>query len=236
MSQTQLCSIHKCEQSSSVLCYCCNKNLCLDHLSNHRTLIDFQSYSLTDQIRILDEQLKKLNNNTLIHDACQKLEKWRDESMKKIEHFYEQKCEEVDRYFKQNIHQKQYEIEQLNKKQEHLYENDLKTFILDTKQRTDTIESKGIPINIRSLVINHHLITIGELKTEEFDLNTLSLPPSQTLDCSNKLGSALASNDQYLLMDENPFLTLYDSELNIIEQTSWKYGIIYDYVLVIDIR
>ncbi len=62
---SQPCAIETCKQTSRVLCYCCKKNLCLDHLSNHKTLIDYRSYSLTDyrsysltdQVNILHEQI-----------------------------------------------------------------------------------------------------------------------------------------------------------------------------------
>jgi hypothetical protein len=233
---SQPCAIETCKQTSRVLCYCCKKNLCLDHLSNHKTLTDYRSYSLTDQVNILHEQIKELDVIKL-NDGRRKLDKWRDDSLKKIYRFYEQKYEELDRYYAQIVRRKQYEIDQLhrkltdhNKNQNTIHEdntNELQTIILDTKQRIDKIDEKGIQINSHSLLINNNLIIIGESKTQEFDLTTLS-PPYRTLDCSEKLGSALASNGRFLLIDENPILSLFDSDLTIIHQSSWKYGVIYD--------
>jgi len=233
---SQPCAIEICKQTSSVLCHCCKKNLCLDHLSNHKTLIDYRSHSLTDQVNILHEQIKELDVIKL-NEGRRKLDKWRDDSLKKIHRFYEQKYEELDRYYGKIVRQKQYEIDQLHRKltnhnqyQNTIHDdntNKLQTILLDTKQKIDTIEEKGIPINIHPLLISNNLIIIGESKTQEFHLTTLP-PPYRTLDCPEKLGSALASNDRFLLIDENPILTLFDSDLTIIHQSSWKYGPIYD--------
>jgi hypothetical protein len=235
---SQPCAMPSCNQPSRVLCYCCDKNLCLDHLSNHTTLIDYQSQSLPEQVNLLNEQLKRLDKDKLVDDGRQKLDKWRDESLKKIHRFHEQKCDELERYFILNIRQKQYETDQLYKKLTDYnqksdlthddYSKELKIIIFDTKQKFDSIEQKGIPISIHSLSIGNNLIHIGESKTEEFDLTILSSPPYQTFSCSNKFGSALTSNDRYLLIDQNPILSLYDSDLRIVQESSWKNSLIYD--------
>jgi hypothetical protein len=85
---SQPCAIATCEQASRVLCYWCNKNLCLDHLTNHNSLINYPSNPLTDQIKILGKIFKKLDINKLIDDGRQKLNKWREDSLKQND-FYE---------------------------------------------------------------------------------------------------------------------------------------------------
>jgi len=232
---SERCNIDKCEQNSHVLCYCCKKNLCLDHLANHRTLLDFQSFSIADQTNILNEQLKKLDNQTLVENTRQKLDKWRDESLKKVQRFYEQKCEDLERYFNENIQKKQLEFTQLHRKltESNQISNDnetIKEFLFTNKQKIDSIEQHGIPITIQPLVIKNNLITIGDMKKidDEFDLTVLSTSTTQTIDCSSQFGSSLSTNDQYILIDQNPRLTLVDFQLNVVEQISWNYGIISD--------
>jgi hypothetical protein len=188
-------------------------------------------------MNILQEQVRRLDIDKLVNDDRRKLDKWRNDSLKTVHRFYQQKCQELHRYYVQTIRQQQYEIDQLhkkfiddNQKQNGVNENntnELQRTILDRKQKLDEIEQKGISINIHSLMINNNLITFGEKKIQEFDLTTLSTP-YQMIDCSAKLGSALASNDRYLLFDQNPILSLFDSDLTILHQSSWKYGIIND--------
>jgi hypothetical protein len=82
-------------------------------------------------------------------------------------------------------------------------------------------------INIRSLMIDNNLIVIGEMNKQEFDITNLSLP-YRTFNYSDKLGSALACNERFLLIDKNPVLSLFDADLITIHQSSWEYGPIYD--------
>ena len=232
---SQPCAMVSCKENSRVLCHCCDRNLCLDHLSSHTASMDFQSYSLPNQVDLLNEKMKRLDRMKLMEDARGKLDQWREENRKKIDRFYEQKSEEIERYYQRNIHQKQIEIEQLHKKFQVYpqYTNgnhtkELQTDLLETKKRIDVIEQKGIPINLYPLSIGNHFVTIGDPKTQEFELTMLSSPPYQTFQCSSKCGSSFACNDLYLLVDQNPMLSLYNSELTIIQQSSWKWSMIYD--------
>ena len=232
MSQT--CAMVSCQETSRVLCYCCDRNLCLEHFSSHNTSANFPSYPLAKQIELLNEQMKRLDRTKLIDDTRRKLEQWREEHRKKLDRFYEQKSEEIERFYQRNIQQKQIELEQLNKQPQQIdglqenFHKDLQRNILETKKRIDTIEQKGMPIHFYSLSIGNHLITIGDSKTQEFELTLLSAAPDQIFQCSSQLGSALACSDRYLLVDQNPILTLFNSDLTMIEQTSWKSSLIYD--------
>ncbi|CAF0792435.1 unnamed protein product [Rotaria sordida] len=235
---SQLCANATCKQISHVLCYCCNKNFCLDHLLTHNTLNNYKSNSLIDQINRLHKQLKRLNIDKIVDESRLKLDKWRDNSLKKVHHFYDTKCEELDRYYTGKVRQQQKEIEQLykklnelNQKQDTIDENninELQTNILHLKHKIDKIEQKIIPINIRALTIDNDLIIIGEMKIKGFDLTTLSLP-YQTFNISENFELGLASNNQYLLIDQNSDLILFDKDLTIIQQSTWDYGVIHDF-------
>ncbi|CAF3356257.1 unnamed protein product [Rotaria socialis] len=234
---SQSCAGVSCKEISRVLCYCCNKNLCLNHLSNHYSLNNDQPNSLTDQINILNDQLNRLDIEKLVNESRLKLDKWRDNSLKKVHRFYENKCEELDRYYAERIRQQKKEIDQLYKKLSEINEkqdkiqqdsiNELQSMIVDVKQKINDIEHKLIPINTRALSIDNSLISIGEIKIQGFDLKTL-LSPYQTCNFSENSGFALASNDEFLLIDLNHDLCLFDKNLTIIKQSIWNYGAIHD--------
>ncbi|CAF0766033.1 unnamed protein product [Adineta steineri] len=197
------CAIVTCTQIPYVFCYCCSKNLCLDHLSNHTALVNSQSKSSIDQI-------KRINIDKLIANDRLKLEKWRDDSLKKIHRYYEKKCDELDEFYAQkSLHQ-----------QQELTDTKFQTTILN-------IQQNGIPIHIRSLPIDNNLITFGELKTQEFDIINLS-SPIKTYNISKSSGIGMATNNQSLLIDQNPDVILFNQDSIVTEQFTWKYGSIRD--------
>lgn len=89
------------------------------------------------------------------------------------------------------------------------------------------IEEKCFRIKTRSLVIDNKLIQIQETNVPEFDLSTL-FHAYRTLDRSIGSSTALASNDQFLLIHQNPNLCLIDKEMKIVKQVLWTYDLIWD--------
>lgn len=221
------CDTTTCKQMSRVLCYCCKKNFCLDHLSTHNNLIKFQSYSLIEQINILNKQIEKLNMEKLICNARQKLDKSKNDYIKKINRFYDEKYEELEDYFNKNILSKQKQINYFYNNQNKFNIKHLQKLLIDTKEKFDLIEEKGIQIHIQSLILNNYLITIGEFIEKEFNLTNLSLP-YQILDYKDKLGSSLSCNNHLLLIDQNSYLNFYNTNLKLIHQLLWIYGNIND--------
>lgn len=231
------CAVVQCNKISQVLCYCCDKNLCLEHISNHDSLKDCSPNSLTDEINRVNDRLKKLDVDKLVDETRLKLDKWRDNSLKQVNRFYENKCEELDRYYNKRIRQQQKNIDQLYIKLSEINEqqnnastdiiNQLKTKILHVKDTISEIEQKIIPMQIRSLSIDNNLIIIGDINKKGFDLHTL-LPPYQKLDVFENSGFGLASNDECLLVDLNYDLSLFDKDLKVIKQSRWDYGTIHD--------
>ncbi|UJR34217.1 hypothetical protein I4U23_021623 [Adineta vaga] len=229
---SQRCMIALCRESSKVLCYCCNQNLCLEHLSNHKN-----SNSLIDQVKLLNEEMKRFDIEKFIEHDRRRLTKWRDECFKKISRYYERKCDELEEFYQRKFHEEQKQIDSIQRKLIYLnqYQNTIEdedfhqfpTIISNTKQKIHNIEQNGIPIHIRSLSIDENFITIGELKFQEFNLNDLSLP-YQTLNISKTSTYGITNNEQYLLIDQNSNITLIDRNLRMIEQFTWKHGIIRD--------
>jgi hypothetical protein len=87
------------------------------------------------------------------------------------------------------------------------------------------IEEKCFRIKIRSLVIDNKLIQIQETNMPEFDLYTL-FHVYRTLVRPTGGSTALTSNDQFLLVHQNPNLCLIDKEMKIVKQVLWTYDLI----------
>ncbi|CAF2032668.1 unnamed protein product [Rotaria magnacalcarata] len=61
----------------------------------------------------------------------------------------------------------------------------------------------------------------------ELDLSTLSLA-YKTVTHSDKDFLPLTANDQYLLLRQHPNLCFYDQEMNLVKETLWSHGNIWD--------
>ncbi|CAF3819900.1 unnamed protein product, partial [Adineta steineri] len=91
------CTVPTCKRISRALCYCCQQNLCLQHLNEHNAALVCQLNPLTDEINGLGDRLNVLNIQTMLSDCHHKLEQWRLDCHEKINQFFEQRCLELDR-------------------------------------------------------------------------------------------------------------------------------------------
>jgi hypothetical protein len=66
------CTISDCPRLSRVLCYCCTKNYCIEHLKDHNEIYLSQLYQLTNEINLLSEYYRD--------QYRQQLDQWRHES------------------------------------------------------------------------------------------------------------------------------------------------------------
>ncbi|CAF1151217.1 unnamed protein product [Rotaria sp. Silwood1] len=230
----QPCVIDECKYMSRVLCHCCNKNLCLEHLKQHDEWIDSEINPLADEINILNDQLIKLNIEELTNNDRDKLNQWRDECYKIINQFYEKKCQELNQRCIQQIDLLQIEIDQLRSKmtksmcEKDITIDDLETLklnIYDVKRKLMQIKVKPMEIDFYPLIINENLISIEESKLYELDLLKLS-KSYKKFECTDKSWPTMASNEQILLIDQYPNISLFDRDLKIVKQSSWSYGFI----------
>ena len=210
---SQPCVIETCKHKSHVLCHCCNKNFCLDHLKQHSHLSSSQLNAFISEINTLGDQLLLLDAEITDKDR-QKLDKWRDDCYMMINSYYEEKCQElqqryierVDKY-RREINETKSKVNKLMHEEEATHEDfiSLKAIINDIKQ----FKEKSIIVDIHPLTINKDLIQIEEWTSNEMNISTLP-SPFQTIDCSNEDWPAMASNNRFLLMDQYPNLYLFD--------------------------
>jgi len=190
---------------------------------------------LNRKIDELDEIVKNLSEK-LLNNGRDKLDKWRDESYKMINEFYEQKYEELHESCLKKIGKPKDELDQIRLQiaqhieEEKTNKNDIQLLtsnIQHIKQKIKEIEQKDIQINIQSFLINENLISIENSISDNFDLSLLS-SPCHTIHSSNENSWSIASNNKYLLIDQYPNLYLLDKNLTILNQYQWKYNHIYD--------
>lgn len=200
------------------------------------TLTSRDEYAeLNRKIVEIDEVIKKVLEKFL-NNGREKLDKWRDDSYKMINLFYEQKCLELHencseklQKSKENLDQLRLQIGQLNEEGQ-TNENDiqlLRSNIEHTKHKIENIEEKDIQINIQSLSINENLISMENFISDDFDLSFIS-SPCHTIRSSNENSWSIASNNKFILIDQYPNLYLLDKNLTIVNQYQWKYNNITD--------
>jgi hypothetical protein len=173
--------------------------------------------------------LKAVNVESKIANARQKLEEWRVESHQKIDHFFKQKCQELDRQITGKIYKQREQISRIQSKiAEFIREQQttrrnldfLTSTIDDLKREVDKIEQSSFNIRRESLAINDNMVAIEELGTHKFDLSNLQ-PVYKTIKNPNS-SVPVASNDHVLLMHYEPNLCLVDRTLTIVKQGLWN--------------
>ncbi|CAF3913297.1 unnamed protein product [Rotaria sordida] len=233
---SQSCSIEKCTRTSRGLCDCCQQNLCLQHLNEHNALLISQLDPLTDEINVLGYCLETLNIQKTIDNSREKLEQWRQECYKKIDCFFEQKCQELDQLVNEIVDQQRTVLNRTHLKITeliHIQETTrqhidlLTSSIRQLERNINNIEQKGLTITTRPLLIDDTLVSIERTTDHELDISTLS-SVYKTIDRSDGSFRLLTANDRYLLIHQYPNLRLFDREMNIVKQTKWSYGEIQD--------
>ncbi|CAF0949058.1 unnamed protein product [Rotaria sp. Silwood1] len=234
MSQT--CSMEKCTRVSRWLCDCCEKHMCLQHLNDHNIALISQLNPLTDEINALGDRLEALGIHEAVAYSRQKLEQWRQDCYKKIDSYFEQKCQELDQVVHEIVGQQR---EKMNHLQLNITEliNAQETTRQDIDSLTSTIrqletnmkiiEQTCLTINTRPLLIDDTIISIETTTEHELNLSTIS-PVFRTIHRPKGSFRPFTVNDRYLLMHQEPNLCLFDRTLNIAKQITWSYDAIQD--------
>jgi hypothetical protein len=232
----QTCAIETCKLKSRALCHCCSKNLCLDHLKEHKDLPNSQLNIFVDEINTVGDQVSALNIDTVIENHRQKLDKWRDDCYTVINHLYEEKCQELQQRCAERINKHRREIDQIRTKiNELIHEQEathediplLRATINDVTRDVTQLAEKGIIVDIHPLIIDKNIVYIEEWTSKELKISTLP-SPFRKVDCSDEDWPVTTSNSRFLLLDQHPNLCLFDRELTLVKQCPWNYARITD--------
>jgi hypothetical protein len=233
---SQQCAVTKCNRTSRGLCDCCQQNLCLQHLNEHNASLISQLNPLTDEINALGDRLKTLNIQKAVGGCHQKLEKWRMDCHRKIDHFFEQKSKELYRLFDEKVQKQQEGIVRIQSKVAEVIReqettrqdiDSLASTIRQLESNMNKIEQMCFTITTRPLLIDGTLISIRETTECELDLSTLT-PIYKNIDRPAESQVIITSNDRFLLMHRKPNLCFVDQGLNIVKEVSWPHDNIYD--------
>lgn len=233
---SQSCSIKKCGRMSRALCDCCKQNLCLQHLNEHTALLMSQLNPLAQEINTVGHHLKTLNIQKTIEDGRRKLDQWRKDAYKKIDYFYEQKCQELEQFISETLCEQQETCNRLYAKITHLLNaqdanrQDIESLTLavrQLKQNISNIENTSLTMNVRPLLLDDKFFYINRAGHHDFDLSNFSLA-GQTIHFTRGSSMSITCNDQYLLIHQKPNICLCDQQMNIIKQTLWPHGEIRD--------
>ncbi|CAF1251181.1 unnamed protein product [Adineta steineri] len=229
-----LCAVDTCKRKCRGICCCCGKYLCLDHFKEHDDRINSQVTPLGDQLNEIADEFSKIVVDDIIVHCRQVLDKWRDDSRKTIDLFYQEKCKELEERCIQRVNDQQKQIDNtkvkindLIREKEATYEDIplLTTIVNDIERDVNRFKEEGIIVDTNPLIINKKgLIYIEEWSLDEVDLPNISFPYEE-IGCSIYV---LASNNRFLLLVQNSNLCLFDRDLNHVKKYSWEHDIICD--------
>jgi hypothetical protein len=224
------CTITGCPRISRVLCYCCSKNFCIEHLKDHNEVYLSQLYQLTNEINNLSEYFRG--------QYRQQLDQWRHESHQAIDLYYEKKCQELDSKSIQNdkLNQDRQVIEWIKSKIAQLIReqnitqqqiDSLKAATNAVQRDLEQIPQENFQLNIPPLILDENFIQLEKTQVT-FSLHSTIKSIFLTKHLSTDNCLVMANNSKYLLIGQQSNLCLYDQDLNLFKQILWSYGCIWD--------
>jgi hypothetical protein len=233
---SQPCDSPKCDRTSRASCDCCQQNLCLQHLHEHNGILVSKLNPLTDEINALGDRLNRMNVQQTLDQCHQKLDKWRLECHKKIDYFFEQKCQELEQIItaktdgqREKIFHLQSKVARLIRHQEATRQDidTLTSTIRLIEKEINKIERTRFSVYTRPLLIDDTIIQVKDICTQEFNsaalssvYNTIASPPGSW--------RVLTSNDRLLLINQAAKLSFANAGLTVVKQVLWPYDTIED--------
>jgi hypothetical protein len=234
MSQT--CAITPCNRTSRALCHCCQQNVCIVHLNEHNDILNSRLNPLVDIMNTLGSRIQSIDIRKTFGNCRQKLEQWRLESHKKIDEFFEQKCQELDQIIVEKLNEQQEEMNKIKSRIDELLREqqvtrqdiyELSSIMDHLEREINNIDTKFVEIHTHPLTLENNSISIRGINEEEYDLSMLS-SAYKIINLPDGSYAAMASNDRHLLIHQAPNLCLIDQNLTIFKRIPWRQGIIYD--------
>ncbi|CAF1609618.1 unnamed protein product [Adineta ricciae] len=224
------CSITNCYRLSRVLCYCCSKNFCVEHIKDHNEEYLCELYQLTNDINQLSESVR--------NQYRQQLDQWRHQSHQMIDFHYEKKSRELDSLDVQDAKSNEYRqmiksiqakviesIREQNATQEQI--QSFKETISKIQGELSQRPHGDFRLNLPLLIVDNNFIQV-EKANVSFDLQSTVQSVLKTQAVSSDECIVMANNSRYLLVGNQGNLCLYDKNLIMVKQTPWIHGCIKD--------
>ncbi|UJR14217.1 hypothetical protein I4U23_001210 [Adineta vaga] len=169
------CAVAKCETSSCAKCHCCETDLCLDHLKEHKDQLNEKLIPIANQINIILDDLEHFDPSTtpsFIH-----LEQWHIAAHETIDLFYRNMQtklhEQVRNQPLEKLSTTRDKLNQLIQRRGATREiiASLNNDIQLIQQQIDRL--RNIPINLRPLVIDDSIIISSNLsnRVQQYNKN-----------------------------------------------------------------
>ncbi|CAF4365197.1 unnamed protein product, partial [Rotaria sordida] len=145
--------------------------------------LNSQLNPLADSINALNHQFNTLCIHETTCDYHKKLEQWRLDCYKKIDQFFEEKCQEFDQLVADILNKQRDKLTNIQSDISKLIHNkeitqqDIELFTSNISQLDDElkkIEHTNIQFNISPLIINDTLIYLRKTNEKQIDLSILS--------------------------------------------------------------
>ena len=227
----QPCSVSECPRLSRVLCYCCRKDFCIEHLKDHQDVNLSQLYQITNEINLLAEYARGSHR--------ERLDQWRHEAHQTIDRFYEEKCQELERKTVENdkLNENRRVIKWIQSKiVQSIREQNITTEQINSLQAASNairrdlqqIFHEDYPFDIPPLILDEYF------RQPKINWNLSSTIKSviQTTNLTTSKCIVMAAGNKYLLVGEDPNLCLFDHHLSKVKQIPWAHGCIWDMCLV----
>lgn len=159
-SSSRACIVNKCEFSSCAVCHCCQKDLCLDHLKEHRDQLNAKLLPFANQINTFIDTLEHFTPSS--SSSFKNLEQWRAAAHETVDKFYEHMYNELFEQKKnkplEKLHAIRNNLEQLIRKQAASHENInlLNNSLRSIEQEINNLQN--VQINLNPLVIDYNTI------------------------------------------------------------------------------
>lgn len=231
------CAILECKRVSRALCYCCQQNLCRDHLNEHDDLLNSRLNPIADEVNILKDRINNIDRRTIFSNLQEQLNQWRTEAHRRVDSFYDEKRNQINTIIdaKLNNYTKAIDhiritVKQLIDKQETTVEdlNTIEERLQIIRGDFAQIEDQAIDLRICPLDIDDKLIEIDDENTkQDFDISTLT-PAVYTINRSKESYKAVSTNNRTLLMHHDNQLCLYNQNLILLKKLPWNHEWIRD--------
>jgi hypothetical protein len=209
------CTNPDCERVSRVLCYCCAKSYCIEHLKDHNDEYLSQLYQLTNDLNLLSEKLRGRYR--------QQLDQWRHQAHQTIDLYYEKKCQELESKITPNekLNKNQQVIQYIQLKISQLIRDQnisqkqidsLKAATNAVKRELEQISRDNYQLDIPPLIFDDNFIQLDKMKVNVNLYSTIkSFILRENLSTDNCI--VMANNSKYLLISQQSNLCLFDQNL-----------------------
>ena len=198
-------------------------------MDEHEESVQVQLNPLLERINALDDQLTTKIRQILIGDAQEKLNEWRDESLKLINRFYDKKYDVLQQHYIEKVESSRKNIDAMkatlnrHRHQRSSTQDDIgqfKSTIGQISEELQQIQSSSFKVTTRPLEISEHSIRVEEIQRDYVHLTTI--PPAwKTIDCPPQDIFAIGCNEEHLVIQQKSELMLFNKDATVSRRIDW---------------